>query len=79
MCALLLRPEAALPDVEELLTQAIDEVEEVTEEKDGGLIAATTHMCLSLSLSLLVSDLLDQVLIARHKDLRVVHKTRLER
>ena len=66
MCSWLLRPETVLPDVEELLAQTVNKVEKVAEKEDRRLVAATPHSCLSLLFGLLISNLLHQVLIARH-------------
>ena len=58
MSSILLCPQAAAPDVEELLTQAIYEVEEIAQHKYGYLIAVSSHFSLALLLCFLVGNLL---------------------
>ena len=79
MRALLLGPEAVLPDVKELLTEPINEVEEVTEEKDRDLVASSTHASLTFRLCLLICDLLNQILIAGHENRSIFHQACLKR
>ena len=58
MSAILLCPQAAAPDVKELLTQAVYEVEEIAQHEYGYLVAVSSHFSLALLLRLLVSNLL---------------------